>query len=114
MSPPSAWIKERPELCEKAVALVSIEHLGCTEWLSDAEANTYKPSGRNEIAFAFCPTKAVQDAGAEAMKGQKIGREVIISSPAHSVSPRHRRLPANRRAVFLLHLGPQLSAGRQR
>jgi hypothetical protein len=85
--PAHAWIKERPELCEKAVALVSVEHLGCMEWLSDPVTNTYKPTGKAEFAYAFCPTKPLQDAGAEAMRAQSSGREVIIGNAARTVTP---------------------------
>jgi hypothetical protein len=82
-----AWITERPELCENAVGLVSIEHLGCTEWLTDPATNTYKPTGKNEIAFSFCPTSGMAAAAVDAVKTQKIGRNVVISTDAHSVTP---------------------------
>jgi len=85
--PTSAWIRERPSLCEKAVALVSIEHLGCREWLSNPAANTYEPTGENVVAYTFCPTKAIQEAAIDAGKTQKMGRAVIINTDKHSVTP---------------------------
>jgi hypothetical protein len=85
--PTSAWVKERPDLIEKAVALVSIEHLGCREWVDDPVANTYKGSGRPETGWAFCPTPPLPDIMVDSLKGTNSGKIAVMDSDAHSFSP---------------------------
>jgi hypothetical protein len=85
--PTSAWVKERPDLIEKAVALVSIEHLGCREWIDDPVANTYKSSGRPETGWAFCPTAPLPDIMVDSLKGTNAGKIAVMDSDVHSFSP---------------------------
>jgi hypothetical protein len=85
--PTSAWVKERPDLIEKAVALVSIEHLGCREWVDDPVANTYKGSGRPETGWAFCPTTPMPDVMVDSLKGTNAGKIAVMDSDVHSFSP---------------------------
>ena len=44
---PRGWILKHPDLIERAVAAVSIEHLGATEWVDDEQG--YRATGENEI-----------------------------------------------------------------
>ena len=44
---PRGWILKHPELVDRAVAAVSIEHLGATEWVDDELG--YRATGENEI-----------------------------------------------------------------
>jgi hypothetical protein len=44
---PRGWILKHPDLVERTVAAVSIEHLGATEWIDDDEG--YRATGHNEI-----------------------------------------------------------------
>lgn len=97
--PTSAWIKQRPELVQKAVALIAAEHLGGNEWLSDPVANTYKPSGKHEVAFAFCPTAPMQALAKQALQDQPLGREAIVGTDKFSFTPgiaawRQAKLPS--------------------
>jgi hypothetical protein len=85
--PTSAWVRERPDLIQKAVALVSIEHLGCREWVDDPVANTYKGSGRPEIGWAFCPTPPLPDIMVDSLKGTNAGKIAVMDSDVHSFSP---------------------------
>jgi hypothetical protein len=85
--PTSAWVKERPDLIEKAVALVSIEHLGCREWIDDPVANTYEGSGRPETGWAFCPTAPLPDIMVDSLKGTNSGKIAVMDSDVHSFSP---------------------------
>jgi hypothetical protein len=47
------FLTEHPDIKKKAVAAIGIEHLGTREWLNDFDTNTYKPSGRPELGFAW-------------------------------------------------------------
>lgn len=85
--PGTAWMRERPSLMANAVAMVAAEHLGCMEWVSDASANTYAPSGASELAFAFCPTAPMQALAQAAVADQRLGRQAIIGSDQFSLTP---------------------------
>lgn len=49
------WMETNPDLMKRAVACVTLEHLGATEWVDDPAANEYKPSGQYEWGVAFTP-----------------------------------------------------------
>src|SRR6185295_9191829 len=61
-------IAKYPELIKKAVAAVTIEHLGCEEWLDDASMQ-YKPTGKREWSVAITPSKAMADLLVESLAG---------------------------------------------
>lgn len=42
------WIDSHPGLVKRAAAALSVEHLGCSEWL-DSVGGGYKPTGENEL-----------------------------------------------------------------
>lgn len=83
----SAWMKERPDLVRKAVAEVTIEHLGCGEWVDDPESNSYKATGERELAFAFCPKDPMSDVMLEALKGTNSGKTAVIDTDLNAFTP---------------------------
>jgi hypothetical protein len=85
--PTTAWIKERPDLVQKAVAEVSIEHLGCGEWIDHPETNSYKGTGARELAFAFCPLEPLSDVMLQSLRGTKSGNTAVIDSEINAFSP---------------------------
>lgn len=44
----SCWIAAHPDLCARAAAAVTIEHLGATQWVEDPEGS-YHPTGQPEL-----------------------------------------------------------------
>jgi hypothetical protein len=50
-----AWRQENPELMSRAVACVTLEHLGTTEWVDDPERGVYAPTGKNQWGWAYTP-----------------------------------------------------------
>jgi hypothetical protein len=42
------WIDAHPDLVERAAAALTVEHLGCTEWIDTVE-HGYQPSGEPEM-----------------------------------------------------------------
>ena len=61
-------IERHPELVSKAVAAVTVEHLGCNEWADDASFR-YRATGRNELAVALSPKKRPADVMMKALEG---------------------------------------------
>jgi hypothetical protein len=49
------WREENPQLMSRAVACVTLEHLGATEWLDDPERGVYAPTGQNQWGWAYTP-----------------------------------------------------------
>jgi hypothetical protein len=41
----SVWILDHPDICQRAAAGVTVEHLGCTMWMNDPVTGTYVATG---------------------------------------------------------------------
>jgi len=50
------------------VAALTVEHLGCREWMDDAAFN-YRATGRNEWSIAITPLKSMGQIMVDALKG---------------------------------------------
>ncbi len=73
-------IEQHPDLIQKAVAAVTIEHLGCREWMDDASLN-YKATGKNEWSIAISPLKSTADVMLQDLQGSQ--DRVGVVNPAH-------------------------------
>ena len=72
------FIRNHPDLVKKAVAALTIEHLGCNEWLDDGVK--YKATGQSEIALAISPLKGTAQIMMEALDGVNAGRTAVVKS----------------------------------
>jgi hypothetical protein len=61
-------MEKHPELIKKAVAALTVEHLGCREWVDDAAFN-YKATGKNEWSVAITPVKSTGTIMVDALRG---------------------------------------------
>jgi hypothetical protein len=63
----SRWMDMHPEWHDgvgrhrKAVAALTVEHLGCREWADDPTHTTYAPTGENEVGWCYTTTPAMRD-----------------------------------------------------
>jgi hypothetical protein len=73
-------IAKHPELIKKAVAAVTIEHLGCREWMDDA-ALEYKPTGKNELSIAISPLNTTADLMLDGL-ADSLDRTAVVN-PSH-------------------------------
>jgi hypothetical protein len=73
-------ITKHPDLIKRAVAAVTIEHLGCREWMDDA-ALEYKPTGKNELSIAISPLKTTADLMADGLT-DSLDRAAVVN-PLH-------------------------------
>ena len=72
-------IAKYPELIKKAVAAVTIEHLGCEEWMDAASGRNlenlehleYRATGKHEWSVAITPSKAMADLLVESLDGSQ-------------------------------------------
>ena len=63
-------MEKRPQLIKKAVAAVTVEHLGCLEWMDDA-AGRYRATGKNEWSVAITPDARMGAIMVDALKGSR-------------------------------------------
>jgi PA domain len=75
------FITKYPDVIKKAVAAVTVEHLGCREWMDDASYR-YHATGENEWSVAITETKVTGEALVEALKGSA-SRKTAIVNPVH-------------------------------
>jgi hypothetical protein len=64
------FIEKYPDTMKKAVAALTVEHLGCLEWMDDAQMN-YKATGKNEWSVAITPSSGTGMALVDALKGSR-------------------------------------------
>jgi hypothetical protein len=63
------WRDSNRDLMKKAVACVTIEHLGANEWVDNAAANEYKPTGQFDWGVAYTPLRAEGQVFLDAVEG---------------------------------------------
>jgi hypothetical protein len=63
-------IQKYPDVIKKAVAAVTVEHLGCREWMDDAALH-YRDTGKAEWSVAITPSKPMADLLVDALKGSR-------------------------------------------
>jgi hypothetical protein len=74
-------IQKYPELIRKAVAALTVEHLGCKEWLDDGSFH-YRATGENEWAVAITERPAPGKILVEALAGSG-DRKTAVVNPVH-------------------------------
>ena len=72
-------IEQHPDLVKKAVAAVTIEHLGCMEWTDDASLH-YKASGEDDWSIAISPHKTPAKIMLEALQGSVV-KNIAVCNP---------------------------------
>jgi hypothetical protein len=68
-------IEKHPDLIKRAVAAITVEHLGCREWMdastSDDRSMRYAATGKNEWSVAITPDRAMGRALVDALQGSR-------------------------------------------
>ncbi|HEX7136378.1 MAG TPA: M28 family metallopeptidase [Vicinamibacterales bacterium] len=68
------FIENNPDVVKKAVAAVTVEHLGCREWLDEVAAGGeihYRETGRMEWSVAITPSKPMAGLLVDAVQGSR-------------------------------------------
>ncbi len=63
-------IDKYPDVMKNAVAALTVEHLGCLEWMDDA-AMHYKATGKNEWSVAITPARSAGEIMVAALQGSR-------------------------------------------
>jgi hypothetical protein len=72
-------ISKHPDLIQKTVAALTVEHLGSREWADDASLKNFKPTGRDEWILAITRLKSAGDVMTEAFQGLGKRRVAVIN-----------------------------------
>lgn len=72
-------IEKHPELIRKAVAALTVEHLGCREWL-DNPAGRYAPTGKDELSLAITDFEPTAKVMLDSLKGTSDRRVAVVKS----------------------------------
>ena len=74
-------IQKYPDLINKAVAALTVEHLGCKEWADDATLH-YRATGENEWAVAITESAGTGRALVDALQGSGDKKTAVVN-PVH-------------------------------
>jgi len=72
------FIQKSPDIIKRSVAAITVEHLGCLEWMDDAQMN-YKATGKEEWSVATTPSKPMADAMLDALQGTANRRTGLVN-----------------------------------
>ena len=75
------WIDSHPELVRRAAAALTVEHLGCTEWI-DRIDDGYHPTGQAELFGVWTTQGKMFDLTRAAVKSHALPRTALLRPPA--------------------------------
>jgi hypothetical protein len=76
-------VEKHPDLIQRTVAAVTVEHLACREWMDDATLTHYRPTGENEWNVTITKHKAMANLAMEALQGSSAVRRTGVVNPLH-------------------------------
>jgi hypothetical protein len=74
------WVAAHPDLVKRAVAAVTIEHLGCTEWIDDPTKGYYG-TGENEIYGIWTSQGPTLDLAQSGVVKHDLARHLLLRGP---------------------------------
>jgi hypothetical protein len=74
------WIAAHPDLVKRAVASVTIEHLGCTEWVDDP-LRGYYGTGQNEVYGIWTTQGPTFDLAKNGVVKHNLARHLLLRGP---------------------------------
>ncbi|HMD35693.1 MAG TPA: M28 family metallopeptidase [Vicinamibacterales bacterium] len=72
------FITKYPDVIKKAVAAITVEHLGCMEWADDASMQ-YRATGKEDWAVAITPSKPMGEILVYASQGSAARRTAVVN-----------------------------------
>ena len=84
----STWLAEHPELWNgqqmRAIAGVTLEHLGCTEWLDNRALNDYQPNQQSELELTYTTSPMLEQLYYTALL-QRTKQRVLTIMPINEI-----------------------------
>lgn len=81
------WLDDRPDLVERAMCAICLEHLGAQEWADDPSTGAFGPTGRTELALTFATDRTLGEAFVESLKAGGAGRVAVIAVSPQAFAP---------------------------
>jgi hypothetical protein len=73
------WIEAHPDLVERAAAALTVEHLGCEEWLDSADG--YRATGEAEPFGVYVSEGKMSDLAIETIPKHDVSRAALLRPP---------------------------------
>lgn len=73
------FIEKHPDVIKKTVASITMEHLGCREWIDDASMK-YVATGKDDLSFAVAARESIGKLMLESLQGTE-DRRVVVAQP---------------------------------
>jgi hypothetical protein len=74
------WIEAHPDLVERAVAALTVEHLGCTEWIDSADGG-FHATGENELFGVYATEGKMSELAQAGIPKHDLARHTILRPP---------------------------------
>ena len=71
------FVEKHPDLVKKAVGALTVEHLGCMEWLDNASMK-YAPTGKKELTIAITEFQSTAKVMLDAVQGTADRRVAVV------------------------------------
>ena len=75
------WIDAHPDIVRRAAAALTVEHLGCSEWIDSTE-NGYNPTGRAELFGIWTTQGRMFELTRDTVVAHNIPRAALLRPPA--------------------------------
>ena len=75
------WIDSHPDLVRRAAAALTVEHLGCSEWIDSVEAG-YHPTGQAEMLGVWTTQGQMLQLTRDATRAHGLPRTALLRPPA--------------------------------
>ncbi len=76
----ACWITAHPDLCDRAVAAVTVEHLGATEWV-ETPGLGYHPTGEPEVTGIWTTQGLTAELARSALVEADLARHALLRPP---------------------------------
>lgn len=77
----NGWMDAHPDILARAAAALTVEHLGCTEWI-DTVGGGYQPTGQPEIFFIWTTQGKMFELTRDAVLKHQPARTALMRPPA--------------------------------
>ena len=75
------WIDSHPGLVKRAAAALTVEHLGCTEWI-DTPDRGYQPTGQEELFGVWTTQGKMFEVTRDTVRAHRLPRTALLRPPA--------------------------------
>jgi hypothetical protein len=76
----TGWIQAHPDIVSRAAAALTVEHLGCTEWI-DTVGQGYHPTGQNEVFFVWTTQGKMFELTRDTVVAHRLERTALMRPP---------------------------------